>query len=97
MTLDETIKFYEEAAKKQENNAKNYPRPNKDVKGSGKKYNARIKCAKEYRQRAAWLKELKKYRAIFENIGRVLSNYGYTMDDLDTIFGKVKEKENTDG
>ena len=64
MKLDETIKHYEEEAEKQENNAKIYPKPQKNVKGSGKKYNARIRCAKEYRQLAKWLKELKKLREI---------------------------------
>ena len=62
MTLDEAIKHAEEVAEKQEKNAKKYPRPNKSVKGSGKKYNACIKCAKEHRQLAEWLRELKFYK-----------------------------------
>ena len=62
MKIDETIKHYEEAAKKQENNAKTYPKPQKNVKGSGREYNARIRCAKEYRQLAEWLRELKFYK-----------------------------------
>ena len=62
MTIDETIKRYKEAAEKQESNAKTYPKPQKNVKGSGRKYNARIRCAKEYRQIAEWLRELKVYR-----------------------------------
>ena len=59
MTLDEAIKRYEKIAETQENDAKSYPRPNKNVKGSGRKYNTRIKCANEYRQLATWLKVLK--------------------------------------
>lgn len=47
----------------------------------------------EYEQLAEWLKELKKYRAIFEKIGRILHENGYTIDDLDTIFGKVNDEE----
>ena len=42
------------------------------------------------------MRELKKYRAIFEKIGEMLREYGYTMDDLDTIFGKVNEEVNAD-
>ena len=68
MKLDETIKHYEEAAEKQENNAKTYPKPLKNVKGSGKKYNARIRCAKEYRQLAAWLRELQRDREILDGL-----------------------------
>lgn len=62
MTLDEAIKHAEEVAKKQENNAKNYPRPDKSVKGSGRKYNTYLKCSEEHRQLAEWLKELKQLR-----------------------------------
>lgn len=60
MTIDEVIKHAEEVAKKQENNAKNYPRPDKSVRGSGKKYNAYIKSAEEHRQLAEWLKDYKR-------------------------------------
>jgi len=60
--LDEAIKHCEEAAEEKENNAKSYPRPDKNVKGGGRKYNACIKCAKEYRQLAEWLRELKFYK-----------------------------------
>lgn len=62
MTLDEAIKHAEEVAEEQENNAKNYPRPDKSVKGSGKKYNTCLECAKEHRQLVEWLKELKQLR-----------------------------------
>lgn len=59
MTIEKTIEYYEEKAKELENNAKSYPRPNKTIKGSGKKYNAYIKRATEYRQLASWLTTLK--------------------------------------
>lgn len=62
MTLDEAIKHAEEVAKKQENNAKIYPRPDRSVRGSGKKYNTCLKCAEEHRQLVEWLKELKQLR-----------------------------------
>ena len=53
-------------------------------------------CASEHRQLAEWLRELKKYRAIFEKVGKILADNGYTIDDLDTIFGKVNEEVNAD-
>ena len=62
MTLDEAIKHEEEAAEKNEKKAKNYPRPDKNVRGSGRKYNDCIECASEHRQLAEWLKELKQLR-----------------------------------
>lgn len=49
-----------------------------------------------YRQLAEWLRELKKYRSIFEKVGKILADNGYTIDDLDTIFGKVNEEVNAD-
>jgi len=60
MTIDEAIKHEEEVAKIQENNAKSYPRPDKNVKGSGKRYNTYLKCAEEHRQLAEWLKDYKR-------------------------------------
>ena len=49
-----------------------------------------------HRQLTEWLKELKKYRVIFEKVGKILADNGYTMDDLDTIFGKVNGEVNAD-
>jgi hypothetical protein len=66
MTIEEAIKHYEEMAESQENNVKNYPKPNKSVKGSGREYNARIKCANEYKQLTEWLRELKMYREVLK-------------------------------
>jgi hypothetical protein len=62
MTLDEAIKHAEEVAEEKERSAKLHQRPNKNVKGSGKKYNACIECASEHRQLAEWLRELKELR-----------------------------------
>lgn len=55
-----------------------------------------LQGCRDFRQLAVWLSELKKYRTIFKKIGRILGDNGYTMDDLDTIFGKVHEEVNTD-
>jgi hypothetical protein len=50
----------------------------------------------EHKQYAGWLRELKKYRAIFKKVGKILADNGYTIDDLDTIFGKINEEVNAD-
>ena len=44
-------------------------------------------------QVAEWLKELKKYRAIFKKVGESLANNGYTIDDLYAIYVKTESKE----
>lgn len=62
LDLESAIKHAEEVAEKNEKKAKSYPRPNKNVKGSGRKYNDCIECAEEHRQLAEWLKELKQLR-----------------------------------
>ena len=67
--LESAIKHCEEVAEKQESNAKSYPRPQKNVKGSGRKYNACIECAAEHRQLAVWLRKLKAYEEAREEIG----------------------------
>ena len=68
MTIDEAIKHAEEIAEEKERSAKLHQRPNKNVKGSGKKYNACIECASEHRQLAEWLKELKRDREILNGL-----------------------------
>ena len=90
MTLDEAIKHCEEVAENQEWLSESY-----DDDSMGAKLCK--ECASEHRQLAEWLKELEKYRTIFENIGQILSDNGHTMDDLDTIFGKVNGEVNADG
>ena len=63
MTLDETIKHYEEVAESCE-------------RGNPKK-RSKMECAKEHRQRAEWLRELKAYREILENADKIIkSEYG---------------------
>lgn len=62
MTIEGAIKHYEEVAEKEERSAKLHPRPDKDVKGSGKKYLICLERAEEHRQLAEWLRELKKLR-----------------------------------
>lgn len=62
MTIEGAIKHYEEVAEKEERSAKLHPRPDKYVKGSGKKYLSCVACAEEHRQIAEWLKELKRLK-----------------------------------
>lgn len=64
MTLDEAIKHAEEVAEAEERSAKLHQRPDKGVKGSGKRYLSCIECANDHRQLAEWLRELKKLREI---------------------------------
>ncbi len=62
MTLEEAIKHCEEVAEEKERSAKLHQRPDRNVKGSGKRYLSCLECADEHRQLAEWLKELKDYK-----------------------------------
>jgi hypothetical protein len=73
-SLDEAIKHCEEKAEELERSAKLHQRPDKDIKGSGKRYLSCLECAKEHRQLADWLKELKAYREAKERIRRGLQS-----------------------
>jgi len=81
MTLDEAIKHAEEVTEKNEKKAKSYPRPDKNVKGSGRKYNDCIECASEHRQLAEWLKELKQLRKQRTGEWRKMSDLPEDEDD----------------
>ena len=103
MTLEEAIKHCEEEAEKQEITAKSNLMEIDKIKADGilrlydaDEYESCMKCASEHRQLAKWLRELKKYRAIFEKVGKILADNGYTIDDLDTLFGKVNSEVNDD-
>lgn len=100
LTIDEAIKHCEEVAEKQEITAKSNLIEIDKIKADGilrlydaDKYESCMKCAEEHRQIAEWLRTLKKYDAIFEKIGRILADNGYTMDDLETIFNKTEVQE----
>ena len=96
LSLDEAIEHCEEKAEEEEKQAIwLWSREGNPY------YTNCVERAKEHRQLAEWLKELKKYRAIFEKVGKIFADKifadnGYTMDDLDTIFGKVNEEVNAD-
>lgn len=70
MTLDEAIKHCDEVAESEEQKYK-------DWKGDYphlKKIDSCIECAKEHRQLASWLKELKAYREAEEEICRKMES-----------------------
>ena len=91
MTIDEAIKHCEEVAERLETECK--PISDTSVKFPTE-YDRQ--CASDHRQLAKWLRELKKYRAIFDKVGKILADNGYTIDDLDTIFGKVNVEVQND-
>lgn len=62
MTLEKAIKHCEKVAESEERKARSCQRPNKEIKGSGKRYLSCLECASEHRQLAEWLRELKAYR-----------------------------------
>lgn len=90
MTLSEAIAHCEEVAEAEEQKYKEW----KGDYSHLKKIDSCLECANEHRQLAEWLRELKKYRSIFEKVGKILADNGYTIDDLDTIFGKVNREAN---
>ena len=90
-SLDEAIKYAEEEAELNEECTRIYNEQGDAIASCSCK-----ECAEEHRQLAEWLRELKKYRAIFEKVGKILADNGYTIDDLDTIFGKVNSEVNAD-
>ena len=67
--IDEAIKHCEEKAEELERSAKLHQRPDKNVKGSGKRYLSCLECAAEHRQLAEWLRKLKAYEEAKEEIG----------------------------
>lgn len=67
-SLEEAIKHCEEVAEAEERSAKLHQRPDRGVKGSGKRYLSCIECAKEHRQLAELLRELRVKRQIVTNV-----------------------------
>lgn len=92
-SLDEAIKGFESAAEDYERGLKVYENMGEERLLFKEEENECKEYAKEHRQLAEWLRELKKYRFIFEKVGKILADNGYTMDDLDTIFGKANDEE----
>lgn len=72
LSLDEAIKHCEEKAEELERSAKLHQKPDRSVKGSGKRYLSCLECANEHRQLAEWLKELKTRREKDEWLKNIL-------------------------
>ena len=75
MTVDEAIKHCEEVAESEERKARLHQRPDKGIKGSGKRYLSCIECASENRQLAEWLRELQRWREFGGRIANVCASY----------------------
>ena len=68
LDLESAIKHCEEVTEAEERSAKLHQRPDKGIKGSGKRYLSCLECASENRQLAEWLRELQKWRALRDSI-----------------------------
>lgn len=60
--LDETIQYHKGIADEYESRAKCHSRPQPGVYGSGRSYLRLMECAREHRQLAEWLTQLKNYK-----------------------------------
>lgn len=83
MNIDEAIKHCEEKTEELEKRVKPYQCEsiNKKLYEVNKKeWDSCIECAKEHRQLAEWLKELKAYKD-FEDKGYVMCRFEVTQDD----------------
>ena len=93
MTLEETIKYYEEEAEKQEIIAKSNIMEIDKIKDDGvsrlydaDEYESCMKCASEYRQRADWLKELKAYRKLYSLDNDIKT----TLNEINDIHERIR-------
>ena len=105
MTIDETIKHYEEKAEELEKQVKPYQCESinkKLYKVNKKEWDNCIKCANEYRQRAQWLRELKTYRELLENADNIIKSeygcviiegYADVIDKMNKVYKEIKKHE----
>lgn len=75
-TLEETIKYYSELAEENEKDAEQFKR----FKATQDMISHCYECAKEHRQLADWLRELKTYKD-FEDKGYVMCRFEVAQDD----------------
>lgn len=101
MTLDEAIKHAEEVATENEKTIAYYTIQG-DKEWLDECEKDCIECAKEHRQLAEWLRELKAYRGILANADRLIeSEYGVVIiegykdviDQMNEVFMEVKADE----
>jgi len=84
MTLDEAIKYHEEEAEAEEQKYKDW----KGDYSHLKKIDSCLECAKEHRQLADWLKELKTHREIHDILLQTLVDF-----DLDICCDDLMDNE----
>lgn len=72
LDLDEAIRHADEVAEYNERQARLWDSGDKAIKGSGIKHRRCLECAKEHRQLAEWLKELKESRIVLDILGQFL-------------------------
>ena len=103
LTLDEAIEHCEEKAEELERSAKLHQRPDKNAKGSGKRYLSCLECAKEHRQLAEWLKELKACKELADWLAEAVLDEDWDDDHVFytevicrklTKLGKLKVEDN---
>ena len=75
-TLEEAIKYYSELAEENEKDAEQFKR----IKATQDIISHCYECAKEHRQLAEWLRELKIYKD-FEDKGYVMCRFEVVQDD----------------
>ena len=94
LTLEEAIKHCEEVVKRLENSCK------RDWMGEDDE-----RCAKEHRQLAEWLKELKAYREILTNADKIIASeygcviiegYADVIDQMNEVFKEVNADADSD-
>lgn len=96
ITLEEAIKHCEEVAEELEEEAAKYCCDDTEI------INQCTECAKEHRQLAEWLRELKAYRGILANADRLIeSEYGVVIiegykdviDQMNEVYMEVNTDE----
>lgn len=102
MTLDEAIKHCEEVAESEEQKYKEW----KGDYSHLKKIDSCLECAKEHRQLAEWLRELKAYREAREEIIRkrdssqwselVVHGFSHAIYTIDNHLKEVNADGNSD-
>ena len=97
MTIDEAIRHCEEVAEQNEKDIAYYTIQG-DKEWLDECEKDCIECAKEHRQLAKWLKELKTYRGILANADKIIESkygcviiegYADVIDEMNEVFKEV--------
>ena len=119
MTLEEAIKHYEKLAEAGERDAQRWVTdgwqssfksltPEREAQYLSERkrlYNQCLKCAKEHRQLAEWLRELKAYREILANAEKtiastygcvIIEGYADVIEQMKEVFEEVNADADSD-